>query len=509
MTDSRGRRLALAACAACALVLAAPPHATAAQSTLRVAAYNIRHGRGGDGEVDLERIAEVLRELDADVITLQEVDDRTERTGGVDQVARLADLLGHEGFHGPHRPYQGGWYGNAVLARVPIVDARTHPIPPASGSALSVLEVGVEAAPGTTVSVVSVHLAGSEAERLAQADSLTRWFAGGVRPVVLAGDFNDRPDGPVLERLRRDWWVLEKVGSPLTFPADDPDREIDFVMVSPGAGLEVREHRVVEERVASDHRPILAELRTAPRVGPTADTVVPVHEEPRHRLLHEDPRLRVLDIEIEPGDTTLFHRHDAPIAYVFVSPTATNSQVLGAPWGRAPTGTGSATPVGTVTVNESYATSPVEHRVTGLGDVPFRLIGVLNRGSGDTGDAFPTIGTAGPSERAGRFFRTTHHTLPSTAPGARSADAAWVWEAHDRPVVLVQVSPGEVAIEDAGAANAAPRSGLGAAGDFIVLQPGTAARFRVVGADPVTLAIVEVRGPDAPDVSGRPPIPDR
>ena len=67
------------------------PEPGLAQSTLRIAAYNIRHGRGMDGEVDLARIADVLRALDADVITLQEVDNRTERTGRVDQTAVLAE----------------------------------------------------------------------------------------------------------------------------------------------------------------------------------------------------------------------------------------------------------------------------------------------------------------------------------------------------------------------------------------------------------------------------------
>ena len=257
--------LALVASCACPLLPGCTTAADAqstpdAQTPLRIAAYNIKHGRGMDTEVDLERVADVLRQLDADVITLQEVDDRTDRTGGVDQVGVLAELLGYEGFHGPHRAYQRGFYGNAILTRLPVREFRVHAIPPASGSALSVTEVELEAG----LSVVSVHLAGSEVERMAQADSVTSWFADGSRPVVLSGDFNDRPDGPVLTRLRRDWHVLEKSGSPLTFPADAPDREIDFMMFSPDTGLEVLEHRVVDEAAASDHRPILAVLRRAP-----------------------------------------------------------------------------------------------------------------------------------------------------------------------------------------------------------------------------------------------------
>ncbi|NIP81595.1 MAG: endonuclease/exonuclease/phosphatase, partial [Gemmatimonadetes bacterium] len=93
---------------------------------LRVAAYNIRHGRGMDGRVDLRRTAEAIGRLDADVIALQEVDRETERTGGVDQTAVLAGMLGYRGYHGAHRPYQGGEYGNAVLTRLPVLASRTH-----------------------------------------------------------------------------------------------------------------------------------------------------------------------------------------------------------------------------------------------------------------------------------------------------------------------------------------------------------------------------------------------
>ncbi|NIP83601.1 MAG: endonuclease, partial [Gemmatimonadetes bacterium] len=74
-----------------------------------------------DGEVDLARVADVLRPLDADVITLQEVDRGVGRTGGVDQAARLGELLGMRAHFGGFMPYQGGEYGMAVLTRLPVL----------------------------------------------------------------------------------------------------------------------------------------------------------------------------------------------------------------------------------------------------------------------------------------------------------------------------------------------------------------------------------------------------
>ena len=256
------------------------PASRPGQTPLRIVAYNIKHGRGMDDAVDLRRIAAVLRRLDADVIALQEVDKGTARTAGVDQVEALARLLGYTGFHGAHRRYQGGDYGNAILTRLPVLGVRTHPIPAASGSALTVHEVEVVWSPaeapgrgaGQRISVVSVHLAGSPDQRLAQADSLNRLFEGREHPVVLAGDFNGRPEGPVVRNLRRRWSVLAKSGEPETYPSPAPDREIDFVMVRRGSGLEVIEHRVIAEPMASDHRPLLAVLKPG---RPGSDVVLP------------------------------------------------------------------------------------------------------------------------------------------------------------------------------------------------------------------------------------------
>lgn len=203
-------------------------------------------------------------------------------------------------------------------------------------------------------------------------------------------------------------------------------------------------------------------LAASPLAG-AAETVVPVHEEPRHRLVHEGPELRVLDVEIAPGDTTLFHRHDAPIAYVYISPAPTRAQVLGQDWGGA-----SASPmpaVGSILLNETYATAPVEHRVTNPGEVPFRLIAILNRGPG----------------QADGWFRSSRRTIAS--------QETWAWESHRRPVVVVQVSSGSVVVEPGTGSS----STLQSAGDFIVLQPENPARFRNAGGEPATLAIVEVR----------------
>jgi endonuclease/exonuclease/phosphatase family metal-dependent hydrolase len=244
------------------LMTAACSAGAGAQTTLRVAAYNVKHGLGMDSIIDLERIAGVLRPLDADVITLQEIDRGVDRTDGVDQARRLGELLGMTAHFGDFMPYQGGEYGMAVLSRLPVVRVTNHRLPdgdePRTG-----LEVEVLTGPeGRRVSVVGIHFYRTPEERLAQADALSSLLDAVEHPVVLAGDFNSRRGDRILRSLRaKEWFVVDKDGPFETFPSDEPQREIDFVMLRPAEAFEVVEHRVIDESVASDHRPLLVVLR--------------------------------------------------------------------------------------------------------------------------------------------------------------------------------------------------------------------------------------------------------
>ena len=150
----------------------------------------------------------------------------------------------------------------AVLTRLPVAGVTNLRLPDGD-EPRTALEVRVTAGErGTPVSIVGIHLYRTPEERLAQADSITSYFSETEHPVVLAGDFNSQRGDRILRSLlTSDWVVLDKDGPVDTFPADAPEREIDFVMVRPAEVFEVRAHSVVDETVASDHRPLLAVLR--------------------------------------------------------------------------------------------------------------------------------------------------------------------------------------------------------------------------------------------------------
>ena len=98
--------------------------------SLRVMTYNIHHGQGMDGELDLERIAALIRENDPDLVALQEVDLLTNRTARVDQAAELARLVRMHHAFARFMFYDGGEYGLAVLSKSPIVESRIISLPP-------------------------------------------------------------------------------------------------------------------------------------------------------------------------------------------------------------------------------------------------------------------------------------------------------------------------------------------------------------------------------------------
>ena len=147
---------------------------------LRVLTYNLHHGEGTDGRLDLERIAGVIRGAEPDVVALQEVDRRAERTGSVDQPAELARLTGLRVAFGANISLQGGDYGNAVLSRFPIVRQVNHRLPgPANIEQRGVLEVEL-LVPGreTPLVLLATHFdhRPDDGARLASTAVLEEWI---------------------------------------------------------------------------------------------------------------------------------------------------------------------------------------------------------------------------------------------------------------------------------------------------------------------------------------------
>ena len=237
---------------------------SAQPATVRVLTYNIHHGAGMDGEVDLERIANVIRQARADLVALQEVDRGVERTVRVDQPERLAELTGMYVVFGKNIDLQGGEYGNAVLSRFPIEHHRNHHLPrlPSKNEQRGLLEAHVTV-DRTSLVFVATHFdhQPDDSERLASVATLRARLAKyAQRPVIVAGDLNALPGSRVIQKTAA---FLQDTGAnreePLfTYPADDPDRRIDYIMYNDHPAIQCLDYRVLPDSVSSDHRPVLA-----------------------------------------------------------------------------------------------------------------------------------------------------------------------------------------------------------------------------------------------------------
>lgn len=239
----------------------APP-ATTEPHEIRALSYNIKHGHGMDGHVDLGRIADVLRSLRADVIGLQEVDLAVKRSGYRNQVNSLAAQLNMHPVFGSFMDYEAGQYGMAALSRFPVVRAESLRLPDGNEPRIA-LAFEVEHPSGDRLLIVNVHFdwVKDATYRLAQAKVVRDYLAQTDKQWILMGDFNDLPDSATLDLFRAIGVEVPKPeGESLTIPSDVPTKEIDFIFRSKDASWNPATAHVVDEKVASDHRPVRATL---------------------------------------------------------------------------------------------------------------------------------------------------------------------------------------------------------------------------------------------------------
>ncbi|MHB8973331.1 MAG: endonuclease/exonuclease/phosphatase family protein [Pirellulaceae bacterium] len=247
---------------------ACPTLSAADTPRVRVLTYNIHHGEGLDGQLDLARIAGVIQRSEPDVVALQEVDVKTTRSRGVDQAAELARLTGMQVAFGKAMDYAGGQYGEAILSRWPLDEVHVLDLPYSAGcEPRCVLAARVQLPDGRPSFVfASTHLEHAQANvRLCQSGKLSSQLAYVQElPVILAGDFNAEPASLPLSVLRRHWSSATADESLPTFPADQPRVMLDHVVYRPESHWQVLETQVVDEPRASDHRPLLVVLGMRP-----------------------------------------------------------------------------------------------------------------------------------------------------------------------------------------------------------------------------------------------------
>lgn len=251
---------------------------SATEGTFRIATYNIHKCRGIDFKIMPERIIAVIRELDADILCLQEVVNVPESRYALshegnprlyDQAGEIArSLPGYAWAFGVNRAFRGGTYGNMTLTRLGLDKWKNYDISRRRRERRGVLETEIRVGP-VTLHLFNVHLGTGHMERrfqarqLVQGRILTRQDFKGPR--LLIGDFNEWTRGLTTRLLRKSFQTFRPRHAarfPRTYPGILPLLSLDHCFYEPPLHLDgARLWRTRAALVASDHLPLIADFR--------------------------------------------------------------------------------------------------------------------------------------------------------------------------------------------------------------------------------------------------------
>lgn len=252
---------------------------------ITILSYNIHYGVGTDGERDLHRIAELINQFKPDLVGLQEVSDSS-------QTAKLAELTKMEGIFGPSTeieppnlyellgipvPEAQLYYGDAILSKYPFTYIGNLSLPSASSSRYEAMCIELQI-PGideqdSKLRFITTHFdylstIGSDLAREASVDVIEKAFVDDSinMSYVLTGDLNATPGSRPLQLLEEKGWMQENQGKSLfTVPVRIPQKQIDYILPRPREKWEIIEVKVIDEKMASDHLPILMTLEFKPK----------------------------------------------------------------------------------------------------------------------------------------------------------------------------------------------------------------------------------------------------
>ncbi|EKJ91113.1 Calcineurin-like phosphoesterase [Bacteroides finegoldii] len=229
-----------------------------AQHTLRLMTYNIKNANGMDDICDFQRVANVINNASPDVVAIQEVDSMTSRSGQKYALGEIAERTQMYAYFAPAIDFDGGKYGIGLLAKQIPVRLQTIALPGREEARTLIL------AEFENYIYCCTHMSLTEEDRMKSLEIVRSFVAPYKKPLFLAGDMNAEPESDFIKELQKDFQILSNPKQS-TYPAPDPKETIDYItaLKSNANGFALISSQVLDEPMASDHRPILVELRTA------------------------------------------------------------------------------------------------------------------------------------------------------------------------------------------------------------------------------------------------------
>jgi endonuclease/exonuclease/phosphatase family metal-dependent hydrolase len=236
--------------------------APAGHLRLTVATYNVHRCIGRDGLQDAERVARVLREMDASIVGLQEVESFQQGEPQHHQLTRIVRATGLIAVAGPAMYRPEAHYGNSLLTRERLLRVQRHDISVSNREPRGAVEADLDVE-GCRIRAIAAHLGLGTRERRCQARQLLEIVARQPHvPTIVLADFNEWLFcGPPL------FWFRSSFGRSRprrTFPSHFPLLALDRIWASPPARvLRTHAHRSPLACVASDHLPLTAVVELA------------------------------------------------------------------------------------------------------------------------------------------------------------------------------------------------------------------------------------------------------
>lgn len=251
----------------CAEKLTTSKHASETAQNLRVLCYNIHHCNppSTPGKIDIDAIAKVIKAQKPDLVSLQEVDVNTIRSGNINQASLLAEKLQMNFFFAKAIDHDGGQYGVAILSKYPITEQVIHRLTTQAGTkgeprVLATVLVNLPG--GKKVRFGATHLDAQKEDtnRLLQMKDINDLAQLEKLPFIIAGDLNAMPGSAPINLFDKQF-TRTCTNCEFTIPVINPKKAIDFIGFNKTNQIEVISHQVIPERYTSDHLPIFSVLK--------------------------------------------------------------------------------------------------------------------------------------------------------------------------------------------------------------------------------------------------------
>ncbi|KAB7530265.1 hypothetical protein F8C76_01795 [Flagellimonas olearia] len=229
----------------------------------RILTYNIFHGEKTNGDIDMDRFAEIINNESPDIVALQEVDKGVERSERLDIAMELGQRTGMDSYFFKFRDFQGGDYGSAILSTYPIREEHLIQGYRTGSTGVVIPFVKLEIDQGTYVYFNTSHFSTELEEREVHIKQAVNYYVNKVdrAPTLICGDLNAEPGSSEMEVVFEEFSESDKSLGNTFSTRTGMRKKIDYILHPKNDNWEVMETKRICPGDASDHCALLAVIK--------------------------------------------------------------------------------------------------------------------------------------------------------------------------------------------------------------------------------------------------------